>query len=70
MQFGQFLADPSNGRQCRIDGCLPSDHLPNKYKLQQEFSSHMCCSAPHLPPKVDLRSAMTPVEDQATVGSW
>jgi hypothetical protein len=70
MQFGRFLTDPHSGQQCRIDGCIPSTHLPQKYKLQQDFSNIMCCSSAELPPKIDLRPNMTPVENQATIGSW
>jgi hypothetical protein len=68
MQYGQFMT--TNGHQCRVNGCLPSDHLPNKDKLRQNFSNHVCCSASQLPPKVDLRPDMTPVENQSTIGSW
>ena len=70
MQFGQFLTDPTTGQQYRLNGCIPSSHLPNKYNLQKNFSSHMCCSAAQLPPKVDLRSDMTPVENQSILSSW
>jgi hypothetical protein len=44
--------------------------MPHKAKLQQQFSNHILFSDGQLPPKVDLRFAMTPVEDQSSIGSW
>ncbi len=49
---------------------MPSKRLPQKAKLQKHFSNHMLFSDPQLPPKVDLRFQMTPVEDQSSIGSW
>jgi hypothetical protein len=57
-------------RKCRLNGIVPSKRLPQKAKLQQHFSNHILFSDSQLPPKVDLRFEMTPVEDQSSIGSW
>jgi len=49
---------------------VPSKRKPHKAKLQKRFSDHMKFTAQQLPRKVDLRYAMTPIEDQADIGSW
>jgi hypothetical protein len=65
-----FLSNRTANRKCRLNGIVPSKRLPHKAKLQQNFSDHMLFSHPELPPKVDLRFEMTPVEDQSSIGSW
>ena len=70
MQFGNFWIDQNNGRQFRLNGCIPSDRLPNHPKLQQRFSSRRGVTEVQLPNEFDLRPDMTPVENQSTLGSW
>lgn len=65
-----YLVDPKTHTKSRLNGVQPSTRLPQKAKLQQDFTAHMCFSAPQLPRKVDLRSEMTQVENQSSVGSW
>lgn len=54
----------------RLDGLIPSSRLPFKSQLCQFFRDHILYSPDQLPPKVDLRPEMTPVEDQSQIGSW
>ncbi|CAF4560492.1 unnamed protein product, partial [Rotaria sp. Silwood2] len=42
---------------------------PEDESLRQKFSDHIKLSTSELPSKVDLRSHMTPVENQADIGS-
>jgi hypothetical protein len=65
-----FLSNRKTQRKCRLNGIMPSKRMPHKAKLQQRFSDHMLFSNPQLPPKVNLRFEMTPVEDQSSIGSW
>ncbi|CAF2067634.1 unnamed protein product [Rotaria magnacalcarata] len=53
----------------RIDGMLASTRMPNNAQLQQNFSDHMKLDQSQLPRKINLRSEMTPVEDQSAIGS-
>jgi hypothetical protein len=70
MPLRTFLSNRTTNRKCRLNGVLPSKRLPHKAKLQQNFSNHRLFSDPQLPPKVDLRFQMTPIEDQSDIGSW
>ncbi|CAF4128732.1 unnamed protein product [Rotaria magnacalcarata] len=49
---------------------LASTRMPNNAQLQQNFSDHMKLDQSQLPRKINLRSEMTPVEDQSAIGSW
>jgi hypothetical protein len=70
MPLRTFLTDKKTKSKWRLNGVLPSKRLPQKAKLQKKFGSYRLFSQPQLPPKVDLRFAMTPIEDQSSVGSW
>jgi hypothetical protein len=65
-----FLTNKNHSKKFRLNGLIPSLRLPNKRQLCQNFRQHMLYRAEQLPPKVDLRSDMTPVEDQSRIGSW
>lgn len=65
-----YLKNRISSRLCRLDGILPTTELPEKYSLRQAFRDHMLYTMEELPRKVDLRSDMTPVEDQSDLGSW
>ncbi|CAF0884041.1 unnamed protein product [Rotaria sordida] len=64
-----FLLNVNESRVCRLNGILESASMPNKPELCQSFSDHILYSSDQLPPKVDFRAAMTPVEDQSRIGS-
>lgn len=70
MPGATYLLNRIESRICRLNGIKQSDDLPRKAQLCQSFSDHMMYSNDQLPPKVDLRSNMTPVEDQSRIGSW
>jgi len=65
-----YLSHRTAQRKCRLNGIVPSKRMPQKPKLQQHFSHHILLNHSQLPPKVDLRFEMTPIEDQSSVGSW
>ncbi len=70
MPLRKFLSNRTAKRKCRLNGIVPSKRLPHKAKLQQHFSDIRLFSESQLPPKVDLRFEMTPIEDQSSIGSW
>jgi hypothetical protein len=70
MPFKNFLINKVNNQRFRINGIVRSNRLPRKKQLCQAFSQHRLYAAEQLPPKVDLRPDMTPVEDQSQIGSW
>jgi hypothetical protein len=60
------LVDPETGDSFCIGGCLVSDEpsdLPT-FGASREIASK------DLPPAVDLRQLMTPVEQQGKLNSW
>ena len=70
MPFKTYLINKIINQKFRLNGILPSNRLPQKHRLRQSFGQHVLYSADQLPPKVDLRSEMTTVEDQSQIGSW
>lgn len=70
MGLKTFLINQITDQKFRIDGIIPSNRRPKKQMLCQSFRDHVVYSPQQLPHKVDLRSDMTPVEDQSAVGSW
>ncbi|CAF3348813.1 unnamed protein product [Rotaria sp. Silwood1] len=69
MSLRKFLVNRYKNRKFRLNGIFPSTHLPSKQWLCQALSDHLIYDANQLPPKVDLRQDMTPVEDQSKIGS-
>ncbi|CAF3547482.1 unnamed protein product [Rotaria socialis] len=69
MTLKSYLANKLSGKKYRINSLRRSDRLPSKDNLRQLFHDHMIYSADQLPSSVDLRSDMTPVEDQSQIGS-
>ncbi len=65
-----YLSNRNTQRKCRLNGIVPSKRKPHKAKLRKQFSDHILLSHRQLPPKVDLRFEMTPVEDQSNISSW
>jgi hypothetical protein len=70
MTFKTYLINKINAQRFRLNGIVPSSRLPHKKKLSQAFRHHVLYTPDQLPPKVDLRPHMTPVEDQSQIGSW
>ena len=70
MPLKTFIMNKIKSQKFRVDGLIRSTALPQKQRLCQAFRDHTIYSAEQLPPKVDLRSDMTPVEDQSQLGSW
>ena len=70
MVLRTFLANKIDNKKFRFDGLAPSRRLPNKRELCQKFRHHRIHGHDQLPPKVDLRPDMTPVENQSRMGSW
>jgi hypothetical protein len=70
MRIQKVLINKTTQKKCRLNCMVPSKRKPHKAKLQKRFSDHMKFSAQQLPRKVDLRYAMTPIEDQSDIGSW
>jgi hypothetical protein len=70
MPLKTYLFDRIDSRKFRLNGIVPSNHLPSKQQLCQAFRDHVLYSANQLPHKVDLRRDMTLVEDQSELGSW
>jgi hypothetical protein len=70
MPLKTYLINKINNSKFRLNGIIPSKRLPHKQRLCQAFCEHVLYTPDQLPPKVDLRSDMTPVEDQSRIGSW
>ncbi|CAF0915446.1 unnamed protein product [Rotaria sordida] len=69
MPLKTYLINRIKSKKHRLNGIIPSDRLPSKPELCQTFLDHIVYSIDQLPPKVDLREDMTPVEDQSEIGS-
>ncbi|CAF3651412.1 unnamed protein product [Rotaria socialis] len=69
MTMKTYLLNRITGRKFRLNGIRPSTRLPHKQRLRQSFQNFIVYSADQLPPKVDLRSHMLPIEDQSQIGS-
>ena len=65
-----YLLNAIESRLCRLDGIHPSSYLPKIPQLNQLFDHHVIYGKGDLPPKVDLRSFMTSVEDQSKMATW
>ncbi len=70
MPVRSYLINRVTNKIYRLNGIIPSSRMPYKENLRQSFADHILLSSDELPPKVDFRSDMTPVEDQSTIGSW
>lgn len=56
-------------RNC-MNGLKESTHKPKDKSLRKRFEKHVRYELDELPPKVDLRPWMTPIEDQSELNSW
>lgn len=70
MTLKTYLANKLSSERFRVNGLIRSNNLPRKQRLCQSFRDHIVYRAEQLPPRVDLRPDMTPVEDQSRLGSW
>jgi hypothetical protein len=70
MPIKTFIRDRFKTTKHRLNGVLKSRRLPKSAALCQNFRDHTTVTPDELPPKVDLRHDMTPVEDQSKIGSW
>ena len=62
----QYIVDPVTGDRYCVGGCIISSHPSDVPK----FGVTRTLSNKHLPPSVDLRQLMTPVESQGELNSW
>lgn len=65
-----FLVNRRTGQRHRVGGLKKSDYKPKDKSLRKHFTKCIIYDTKELPPKVDLRPWMTPVEDQGRLGSW
>lgn len=61
-----YLVNPETGSRHRLNGFMPSEQPSDLPK----FGSSRKYANSQLPPSVDLRQLMTPVEDQGKMSSW
>jgi hypothetical protein len=61
-----FLSNPETGSRRLLGGFIPNQ----KPSDQPKFAASRKYSNQDLPPSVDLRKLMTPVEDQGESYSW
>ena len=66
MEEETYLVDEETGDQYRLGGFIPSEEESDLPK----FSASRKYGSSQLPPGVDLRQFMTPVEHQLTLNSW
>jgi hypothetical protein len=69
MSFKEYFTRKLSLQKSRLSHISPTTHLLNAKRLSQVFRHHILYKADQLPPKVDLRPEMTPVEDQSSIGS-
>jgi len=53
-----------------INGLKESKGKSTHKSLRKKFTRHIAYRLDELPPKVDMRPWMTPVEDQSDLNSW
>lgn len=66
MSEADFLVNPDTGRRFPVGGCIISDTPSDapKYGSMREIRTE------NLPPSVDLRQWMTPIEEQLNTQAW
>jgi hypothetical protein len=66
-----FMVNRKTMERHSINGLKKSKHKSKHKSLRKKFAHHIVYHRPdELPPKVDLRPWMSPVEDQAELNSW
>ena len=70
MPIRTYIRNRLKSTKHRLNGVLKSKRLPKSAALRQNFRDHTTFTRDELPPKVDLRPDMTPVENQSELGSW
>jgi hypothetical protein len=65
-----FLVNRDNMKRYCIDGLKTSKQKSTHKSLRKKFTRHVLYRPDNLPPKVDMRPWMTPVENQSDLNSW
>lgn len=60
------LVDPETGNRFPVGGCI----VNNKQSELPKFGAVGTLIGANLPPSVDLRQIMTPIEHQENIKSW
>lgn len=61
-----FLVDPETGNRFPVGGCI----ISNEPSDLPKFGAVGALIGTNLPPSVDLRQLMTPIEHQENIKSW
>ncbi|CAF4072604.1 unnamed protein product [Adineta steineri] len=69
MSFTRYIKKKLSITKCCLPNVLPTAHLPNTKRFKRSFRHHRLYKAEQLPPKVDLRPNMTPIDNQLNIGS-
>lgn len=64
-----YFVDYINNRRYPLNGVIPSGRSLAETAPNNLFQSHIVLNASELPPKVDLRPDMTPIENQSSANS-
>ena len=65
-----FLINHKTMKRYCVRGLKSSTEKSTHKSLRKKFTRHTIYRPDELPPKIDLRSWMTPVEDQSDINSW
>ena len=65
-----YLVDHKTKHKYCVSGLKAGGGMPQKENLRERFSDHKKLNKAQLPPRVDLRAEMTPIEDQSATASW
>lgn len=65
-----FLINRTTLKSYCINGLKQSKRKSAHKSLRKKFTTHVALRFDELPPKVDMRPWMTPVEDQSNLNSW
>lgn len=69
MSFKSYVVRKLSMNKSRLSQILPTTPLLNTKRLSDVFRHHISDRSTQNPSAVDLRSNMTPVEDQLNIGS-
>ncbi|UJR09187.1 hypothetical protein I4U23_013435 [Adineta vaga] len=69
MALKRYLSRKFSDHKQRLTNILPTVHLRHRKRSKESFRHHRIYRTDQLPPKVDLRPDMTPIENQLDLGS-
>lgn len=69
MSFKDYMVRKLSTKKARLSQILSAPPLMNTKRLSDVFRYHILDRTGHIPPLVDLRSHMAPVENQLNIGS-